>query len=103
MEPSCRSLAPAGVSLSGPSVTRGSLSVAELFAELGSVVPAGATIVAVLLSVPVAAPSMVPLSVYVTDAPTGRLTVSLMLPAPDGEPQVPPPAAAHVQVGVRMA
>ena len=37
-----------------------------------------------------------------TLAPAGRLTVSLMLPAPEAV-QVPPPAPTQVQVQVRTA
>src|SRR5262245_11080245 len=51
---------------------------------------------AVLLSVPDAAGSRMPLAVKVTVAPTGRLTVALMLPEPE-DGQVPPPAAVQDQ------
>src|SRR6187402_2039895 len=79
-----------------------SLSVAELFPGVGSVTPAGAATVAVLLSVPVAAGDKVALTVYVTLAPAGRLTVSLILPEPAAV-QVPPPAPTQVQVAVSEA
>src|SRR5204862_238396 len=76
---------------------RVSPSVAELLPGVGSVTPAGAVTVAVLLSVPVAAAEMVGLAAWVALPPTGRLTVSLRLPEPDAV-QVPPPAPVHVQV-----
>jgi len=79
-----------------------SLSVAELLPGLGSVTPAGAVTVAVLDSVPVAAAEMAALTVYVTDPPAGRLTVSVMLPEPAAV-QVPPPAPTQVQVAVSEA
>src|SRR3954465_1914252 len=79
-----------------------SLSVSELLPGVGSVTPAGAVTVAVLLSVPVAAAEMVALTVYVTDPPDGRLTVLLMLPDPAAV-QVPPPAPTQVQVAVSEA
>ena len=79
-----------------------SLSVAELLPGVGSVTPAGAVTVAVLLSVPVAPALIVQLAVKVTLPPLGRLTVSLMLPDPEAV-QVPPPAPAHVHVHVRDA
>jgi hypothetical protein len=58
--------------------------------------------VAVLLSVPVALAEIVQDAVYVTLPPTGRFTVSLMLPAPDAV-HVPPPAPTHVQLQVSDA
>src|SRR3954469_17462350 len=79
-----------------------SLSVAELLPGVGSVTPAGADTVAVLLSVPVAAAETAQLAVYVTLPPAGRLTLLLMLPAPEAV-QVPPPAPTHVQVQVNDA
>src|SRR5882672_7060431 len=77
-------------------------SVAELLPGVGSVTPAGAVTVAVLLSVPVARLEMVQLAVYVTLPVFGRFTVSLMLPEPEAV-QVPPFAPAQVQVQVREA
>ena len=50
-----------------------------------------------LSMLPVAAAATVPLTVYVTVAPTGRLTVSLIAPVPDAA-QLPPPVAVHVQL-----
>src|SRR5262245_37603682 len=79
-----------------------SLSVAELLPGVGSVTPAGAATVAVLLSVPDAAAEIEQLAVYVTLPPTGRLAVSLMFPEPDAV-QVPPPAPTHVQLHVSEA
>src|SRR3954463_4947834 len=81
-------------SVSGP--------VAELLPGVGSVTPAGAVTVAVLLSVPVANAEIEQLAVYVALPPLGRLTVSLRLPEPEAV-QVPPPAPAHVQVQVSEA
>ncbi len=74
-----------------------SVSVAELFAGVGSVTPAGGATVAVLTSVPVAAAEIDPLTVNVTEAPTGRFTEALMLPLPLAG-HVPPAAPVHVQV-----
>ena len=74
-----------------------SVSLAELLPGVGSVVPAGTATVAVLTSMPVAAADSVAVSVYVTLAPAGRLTVSAMLPLPDAV-HVPPPAPTQVHV-----
>src|SRR5204862_320052 len=79
-----------------------SLSVAELLPGVGSVTPAGAVTVEVLLRVPVAAAEIVQLAVYVTLPPEGRLAESLMLPEPEAV-QVPPPAPTQVQVQVSDA
>src|SRR6185369_14442417 len=79
-----------------------SLSVAELLPGVGSVTPAGAATVAVLLKVPVAAAEILQLAVYVMLPPLGRFTVSLMLPLPEAV-HVPPPAPTHVQVQVSDA
>src|SRR5580765_1735211 len=78
-----------------------SLSVAELLPGGGSVVPAGAVTVAVLLSEPLADAEMLQLAVYVMLPPAGRLTVSLILPLPLAV-HVPPeaPTQVHVQVAV---
>src|SRR5207237_6325957 len=55
-------------------------------------------------SIPVAAALMVQVTVYVTDPPAGRLTVSLMLPEPEPGPvDAPPPAPTTVQFAVRDA
>ena len=72
----------------------GSLSVAELLPATGSVTPAGTATVAVLLMLPVAPAVTVPLTVYVTVAPTGRLTVSLIEPLPEPA-QLPPGRLRH--------
>src|SRR3954469_25252551 len=102
---------PPGVAVVTPSVLvidrsalapRVSLSVAELLPGVGSLTPPGAVTVAVLLSVPVAAPEIEQLAVYVTLPPLGRLALSLMLPAPAAV-QVPPFRPAHVQVQVSDA
>jgi hypothetical protein len=74
-----------------------SVSVAELLAGVGSVAPAGGATVAVLTSVPVADDGIDPATVNVTDAPTGRPTLELMLPLPPTG-HVPPPVPAHVHV-----
>ena len=79
-----------------------SVSVALLLPGVGSVTPAAAATVAVLLSDPVAAAEMLQLAVYVTLPPLGRLTELLMLPEPDAV-QVPPPAPTHVHVHVSDA
>src|SRR6516225_8238982 len=79
-----------------------SVSGAELLPGVGSVTPAGAATVAVLVSVPVAAAEIVQLAVYVVLPPAGRLIVSLMLPLPEAV-QVPPPAPTQVQVQVSEA
>src|SRR4029079_19791468 len=76
----------------------GSVSVAELLPGAGSITPVGAATVAVLVMVPVALGDAVPLIVYVTVDPTGRLTASLIEPEPEAV-QAPPPDAEHVQVG----
>src|SRR5439155_1312528 len=102
---------PPGVAVVTPSVLviersalapSASLSVAELLPGVGSVTPAGAATVAVLLSVPVADAEIVQLDVYVVLPPLGKFTVSLMLPEPDAV-HVPPPAPTHVQVQVSDA
>ena len=74
-----------------------SLSVAELFAGVGSVTPPGAATVAVFTNVPVADALTAPVTVNVAVAPTGRFTDALMLPLPLAGHN-PPPAPAHVQV-----
>ena len=102
---------PPGVAVVTPSVlviarsadaASASVSVAELLPGVGSVTPAGAATVAVLLSVPLAAAEIVQLAVYVVLPPAGRLIVSLMLPLPLAV-HVPPPAPTQVQVQVSAA
>ena len=74
-----------------------SVSVAELLAGAESAVPPAGATVAVLTTVPVADADTVPLTVNVTDAPTGRPTEALMLPLPlDGH--VPPAEPVQVHV-----
>jgi len=74
------------------------VSVAELLPGVGSVTPAGAATVAVLVSVPVMLGEMLTVAVYVTDPPLGKLTVSLLV-VPLAV-QVPPPAPTQVHVTV---
>jgi hypothetical protein len=64
--------------------------------------PAGGETVAVLLNVPVAEEERLATATYVTEAPTGRLTVSEMFPDPDGV-QIPPPLPVQVHVAVKEA
>ncbi len=75
-----------------------SVSVAELLAGVGSVTPTGGVMDAVLTRLPVAPAAMVPVTVNVAVAPTGRSTVVLMLPLPLPAAHDPPPAGTHVQV-----
>ena len=79
-----------------------SVSLALLFADDGSVTPAGAVTVAVLSNEPVAAAEMLQVAVYVTLPPFGRFTESLILPEPDAV-HVPPPAPTQVQEQVSEA
>src|SRR5262245_42546479 len=81
---------------------RVSVSVAELLPGVGSLTAPGVATVAVLDSVPVALAEIVALAVKVTEPPAGRLTVSLMFPAPLAVHD-PPPAPTHVQVAVSAA
>ena len=81
-----------GIAISARGVSV-SVSVAELLPGCGSATELDT--VAVLERVPVAAAEIVPVAVYVTEPPEGRLTVSLMLPEPDAV-QVPPPAPTQV-------
>jgi hypothetical protein len=74
-----------------------SVSVALLFSGLGSMTPPPTVAVAVLTRLPVADAKMEQVAVYVTEPPTGRLTASLMFPAP-AVAQAPPPAPEQVQV-----
>ena len=74
-----------------------SVSVAVLFAGVGSVTLPGAVMVAVLTRLPVALAEIVPVTVNVAEPPTGRSTDALMLPLPLAG-QVAPPPAVHVHV-----
>ena len=74
-----------------------SVSVAELLPGVESVVPVGVAIDAVFASEPVAPEATVAVNVYVAVAPTVKLTVSEMLPAPLA-PHDAPDDAAHVHV-----
>lgn len=76
-----------------------SVSVAELLPGVGSVTPTGAAMVAVLASEPVAVGLTDAESVYVAVPPTSRLTVSLMLPVPDGT-QLEPADAVQVHAAL---
>src|SRR6185369_12387782 len=77
-------------------------SVALLLPPFGSVTPTGVAMLAVLLIVPAAAPSTVPVRVKITLPPEGRLTLWVMFPDPLGA-HVPPPAPAQVQVAPVIA
>lgn len=74
-----------------------SVSVAELFAGVGSVTPPGAATVAVLTRLPVADAEIVAETVNVAEPPTGRSTEALMSPLPLAG-QAAPLLAEHVQV-----
>ena len=81
-----------------------SLSLALLFAVLGSVIAAGGVTVAVFDRVPEALMSSVPVAVNVAVPPTSRFTVWLMFPEPLAAAQLEPPEATHVHVTpVRLA
>jgi len=73
------------------------VSVAELFAGVGSVDPTGKATVAVFDNVPVAVESTVALTVKVTEPPDKTLTEAEMLPEPDAG-QLEPADAAQVHV-----
>ena len=75
------------------------VSVASLFPEFGSVMPAGADTVAVFATRPLAAGDAMPLMVKVTRPPETRSAVVSMLPVPEPAPHVAP-IDTHVQVGV---
>ena len=77
---------------------RVSMSLAELLADTGSVTPAGACTVAVLVSDPVAVGETATTTVYVTDAAVARVAVVEIGIEPDAVPQLAPAVAAHVQV-----
>src|SRR6185436_4081300 len=68
-----------------------SVSVALLLPGVGSVTPAGAVTVAVLLKVPVAAGSIVADTTYVMELPGGIVTESLMFPLPLAVKPLAPP------------
>lgn len=74
-----------------------SVSVSELFAGVGSVVPDGTVMVPVFVSEPVAVADSVAVSVNVAVPPTSNDTGVLMLPDPDAA-QVEPADAVHSQV-----
>ena len=82
---------------------RESVSVAELFAGVGSVTVAGAAIVAVLTRLPVAEAFTVPVTVNVVVPPTGRSTDAEMLPLPLAGHEAPPVAAQDHVALVRIA
>jgi hypothetical protein len=73
------------------------VSVAELFAGVGSVEPPGRATVAVFDTVPVAVDNTVALTVKVTEPPDATLTEAEMLPEPDAG-QLEPAEAVHVHV-----
>ena len=75
-----------------------SVSVAELFPVFGS---DGVVTEAVFTRLPEGAPTTVAETTYVTLAPNGRSTVSLMLPAPLAV-HVPPVALEQVHVALAM-
>ena len=81
-------------SADGVSVTE---LAAKLLAGFGSVAPAGAPMVAVLLSTPTAEETIVAVTVNVAVSPTARSTVVAMLPVPDAAPQAEPASAVQVQ------
>ncbi len=73
-----------------------SMSLAELLADDGSVTPAGACTVAVLVSEPVAVEETATTTVYVAVAPVATVAVVARGIAPDAEPQLAPADATHV-------
>lgn len=79
------------------------MSVAELLAALGSVIPAATATVALLASDPVAVDRIVAVRVNVAVPLGSRSTVVLMLPLPDAG-HVDPAVAVQVHVApVRLA
>ena len=74
-----------------------SVSVAELFPGVGSVVPTGAAIVAVFARDPTAVETIVPVAVNVAVPPTARSTDALMLPLPEAG-QLEPGDGVQVQL-----
>src|SRR5262245_59304259 len=73
-----------------------SVSVALLLPGVGSVTPAGARTVAVLVRLPVAEGLTWTVKVKVTVAPAGRLTVVARAPLPLSGPLTPPPPVASL-------
>jgi hypothetical protein len=74
------------------------VSVAELFARFGSVVPSGAVTDAVFTMATVAVDATVATIVYVAVPPAARFTTWLMLPDPLPVPEEPVPANTAVHV-----
>ncbi len=73
-----------------------SVSVAVLFAGVGSTMPAEGAAVAVLPTVPVAAASIAATIVKVAVEPTGKLTVMLIEPVPLAVEHPAPALGEHV-------
>jgi hypothetical protein len=73
------------------------LSVSELSAGVGSVVPPGAATVAVFAMSPAALAAAVVTAVNVAEPEASRSTVVAMLPLPPGLPHAEPAVAEHVQ------
>ena len=74
-----------------------SVSVDELLPGVGSVLPPGSAMLAVLASDPVALAEIVPVTVNVAVPPLNRVTDALMEPAPDAGHDEPADAV-HVHV-----
>ena len=90
-------------SATGPgAVDTRSLSLALLFAGVGSVVPDGAVTVAVFVIVPVAVDEIVAGTVKVAVPPGSRLTVVAMSPAPDAGHVEPADATQVHEPSVRF-
>ena len=77
---------------------RVSVSLAELFADEGSVTPAGAETVAVFVSEPVAVDATATITVYVTVEPLASVAVVEIGIEPDADAQLAPAVATHVHV-----
>ena len=77
--------------------------MAVLLPGIGSVTQTGAVTVAVLTSEPVADGAMLAETVYVTEAPAGRLRTSLMLPLPEAVLPLAPPDEKLVHVAEVIA
>ena len=75
-----------------------SMSVAELLADVGSVTPAGADTVAVLVSEPVAVEETATTTEYVAVAPLAMVAVVEIGIEPEAAPQLAPAVATHVHV-----
>lgn len=75
-----------------------SVSVAALLAELVSTAPAGAVIVTVLDSEPVAVDDTATITMYVTEPADDKVAVVDIGMVPLAAPQVPPTPATHVHV-----